>query len=267
MEQQNSQFEQASATPAAATTHESTEPTASWLQGFVDILSAPEDLAGRMVTYPARVIVFSLLLFAFSSVAVQYLYSLNDAIGQQMFSMQSSRLEEMAKKMRWSDNQLEEQLDNIRAALKFSFVKNLGIGIPITLVSTFLFGGMFWILQRLFNAEPPPLVIIVALASYGMSITVVGMIATGLMQFAGNSLVVAPSAAFLAQPINDHPLLFQFLSGLTLFTVWEYLAVGVVVARHVRMSRTQGLAFGATALIIRSIVFGGVPWIISLVTG
>ncbi len=231
-----------------------------WLQGFVDIITNPEDLALRVVQSPARTIVCAILLFAFSMVIIQYLQAANDGIRQQNFTLQSQFIEKRMVKAGLTENQIEEQMDKVREGLNFSFVRALGIGIPFGLISVFIFGTMFWILQRLFNSEPPPAFAIIALVSYGTSITALGILLTGLMQYAGNSLYMSPTLAFLAQPIAEHPLLYQFLVGISIFTLWEYAVVGIVVARHVGMSRNQGLAFATAALTFRCLVLGLIPW-------
>jgi hypothetical protein len=229
-----------------------------WLQGFVDIITAPDELAMRLVRSSGRVVAFAVLLYTFVGVGVQYLHSINDGIRGEMYSMQAASIEKIAAKQGLKDSQVDEMLEDMKKNLDFSAVRNFAIMFPLAFLGVVLIGWLFWLMQRLFNAEPPPAFAIIGLAAYGTSITALGLLLGGLMQFAGNSLAVAPTLAFIARPIQDNAGLFQFLSSFSLFTVWEYLVVGIVVARHVGMSRNHGLAFGGAVLALR-LLLGAIP--------
>ena len=239
---------------------------ASWLQGFLDIITAPEELAPRLITHPARVVIFAALLLTFVSTGVQYLYSINDGIRREMYEMQASGLVKMAEKQGVAEAQIEEQLEKIREQQNFSLPRTLGVSLIFTLLTVFLFGFLYWILQRLFNSEPPPAMVIVALANYGASIACLGALVTALMQFFGNSIGSSPSPTLFINAAED-PYLLQFLGRLNPFTVWEYIVVGIVVARHVGLSRGQGIGVGATALGITLIITGGFAWAMSALMG
>lgn len=243
------------------------EPEATnWLSGFIDILTAPSELALRRVVYPARVIVFSALLITFAATLVQFLYSRNDTIRNQMFAMQARGLEKMAEKQGVSEKQVEEQLDQLRKQQEFSLPKTLGVSLVFTLLSAFLYGLLFWVLQRLFNSEPPPVSIIIALANYTASIAVIGTLITAFMQYGANSIATSPSPTLFINA-EESPYLLQFLGRINPFTIWEYLVAGFVVARHVGMSKTQGFAIGATALIITLMLTGGFAYAMSSLVG
>lgn len=241
-------------------------PRYSWLQGFVDIITSPVELALRHVVYPARVLVFAVLLYTFVGTAVQYLYSINDGIRAELYEIQASATEKVATKQGLSDSETEKMLEDIKKNLDFSPVRAIGFTLPLAFLGMILFGWLYWLMQRLFNPEPPPVIAIIGLASYGTSITALGSLLSGLMQFAANTTLAAPTLAFLARPLAEHASLYQFLSTFSLFTLWEYLVVGVVVARHVGMSNNQGLAIGATVLIIR-LLLGLIPWAIGKAFG
>ncbi|MCU0425948.1 MAG: YIP1 family protein [Candidatus Kapabacteria bacterium] len=247
--------EQFSTSPDKASNDEASETT-SWLSGFVDIITAPAELALRHVVYPARVIVFAALLSTFAATFVQFLYSKNDAIQDQMYAMQARGFEKMAQKQGVAEGQIEEQLDKLRKEQEFSLPKTLGVSLIFTLLSVFLYGLLFWILQRLFNSEPPPVSVIVALTNYTASISVIGFIITAFMQYAANSIATSPSPTLFINA-TENPYMLQFLGRINPFTIWEYLIAGFVVARHVGMSKTQGYAIGATALVITLMLTGG----------
>jgi hypothetical protein len=251
-----SEQEQTPQPPIESSTNEpaTEESRYAWLQGFVDIITAPEDLARRLVRSPGRVVAFAVLLYTFVGVGVQYLHSINDGIRGEMYTMQAASIEKIAAKQGLKDSQVDEMLENTKKNLDFSATRNIAIMFPFAFLGVVLIGWLFWLVQRLFNSEPPPAFAIIGLAAYGTSISALGAVLSGLMQFAGNSLVVAPTLAFLALPIQDNAGVFQFLSTFSLFTVWEYLVVGIVVARHVGMSRNQGLTFGGAVLAIRLLI-------------
>jgi Yip1 domain len=228
----------------------------SWLAGFVDVLTAPETLALRRVTNPGRVIALAALLITFASVGVQYLYSVNDGIRGQMYTMQAKSVEKIARKQGVSDAQIEQQLDAIRERQTFSFVQTLGVSLIFAMLGVFLFGLLFWIMQRLFNSEPPPVAVIIGLVNYTASIAVLGAVLMAFMQFAANSITASPSPAFFVNAV-ENPYLMQFLSRINPFSIWEYVVAGILTARHVGMSRTHGIAIGATAFAIVLIITGG----------
>lgn len=240
--------------------------TTSWLSGFVDIITAPAELALRRVVYPARVIVFSALLITFAATLVQFLYSKNNAIRDQMFAMQARGLEKMAQKQGIAEGQIEEQLEQLRKQQEFSLPKTLGVSLVFTLLSAFLYGLLFWVLQRLFNSEPPPVSVIVALANYTASIALIGTLITAFMQYGANSIATSPSPTLFINAV-DSPYLLQFLGRINPFTIWEYLVAGFVVGRHVGMSKTQGFAIGITALIITLMLTGGFAYAMSSFLG
>jgi hypothetical protein len=232
-----------------------------WLAGFVDILTVPEELALRLVRYPARIIAFASLLITFVSVGATYLYSINGGISEQMYRMQAETVERVMRKQGVADGQIEKELDNIRERLAFSFVRTMGISIIYVMISLFLFGFLFWILQRLFNSEPPPVLVIIGLANYGAAISSIGIIVTCLIQFATNSVMTSLSpTVFMSLENMSNPAMVQFWARVNPFTIWEYLVVGIVVARHVGMSRVQGIGIGATALVIVLSFTGAFAW-------
>jgi hypothetical protein len=242
------------------------ESRLSWLSGFLDIITAPGELALRRVAYPARVIVMAALLLTFASTFVQYLYSVNDNIRQQMFTMQARGFEKMAKKQGMAEGQIDEQMDKLKKQQDFSLPKTLGVSLIFTLLSVFIYGFLFWILQRLFNSEPPPAAVIIALANYTASIALLGYVVTGLMQFAANSIAASPSPTLFIDAAES-PYLLQFLGRINPFTIWEYIIAGIVIAKHVGMSRTQGIGIGATALAITLMLTGGFAWAMSSFMG
>jgi hypothetical protein len=240
----------------------------SWLAGFVDILTDPTALALRLVRFPARIIAFASLLITFVSVGASYVYSTNGGISEQMYKMQAETVERVMRKQGVADGQIEQELDKIRERLQFSFVRTMGISIIYVMISLFLFGFLFWMLQRLFNSEPPPVLIVIGLANYGASISALGIIATCLMQFASNSLMISLSpTAFMSLENMTNPAMVQFWARLNPFTIWEYVVVGIVVARHVGMSRTQGIGIGATALVIVLSFTGAFAWMSGKLVG
>jgi hypothetical protein len=183
----------------------------SWLGGFVDILTDPENLALRLVRFPARIIAFASLLITFVSVGASYVYSTNGGISEQMYKMQAETVERVMRKQGVADGQIEQELDKIRERMQFSFVRTAGISIIYVMISLFLFGFLFWVMQRLFNSEPPPVLVVIGLANYGASISALGIIVTCIIQFASNSLMMSLSpTAFMSLENMTNPAMVQF---------------------------------------------------------
>lgn len=231
----------------------------SWLQGFLDIITSPQELALRYVQSPGRIIAFASLLLTLVTVGATYMYSINDGISTQMYTMQAQTVERIMRKQGVAEGQIEKELDNVRERLQFSLVRTLGVSIIFVMISIFLYGFLFWILQRLFNSEPPPALVIIGLVNYTASIAALGIVVNCLIQFASNSMYISLSpAAFMN--VSDNPSMLQFYGRINPFTIWEYLIAGVVTARHVGMSRSQGLGIGVTALVIVLMFTGAFAW-------
>lgn len=239
----------------------------SWLRGFIDIITDPAELALRRVMYPVKIISFAILLYALAGVGITYLQLSNEVLREQRTALTEKPMVQRMQKMNVPESKIEEQVEVLRENMKFSFVRTLGISVVIGVLAIFILGSIFWILQRLFNPEPPPFSVIVSLYAYSASLTVLGALLTGLLQYAGNSLVIAPNLSFLATPMSENPNLFQFLEPITLFTVWEYIVVGWIVARHVGMSGQKGIMFGVTAFLIRCCILGGGLYMVSQIFG
>jgi hypothetical protein len=246
--------------------HEQEPQPFAAFQGFVEIITAPEELAMRRVFYPMRTISVAVLLLALTFALMQYLYSANDGISSEMYAVQKASIEKVAAKAKMTSGQLDEALDSIEAQLKFSLARGLGIGIVYGMVAVVVAGALFWMIQRLFNSEPPPMIVIVALTSFGSTLTALAQVVTVLVQFAGNSMRIAPSLGFLADPRSDGQL-FQMLSQVNFLSIAAYAVVGIVVARHVGMSRGQGVSIGVAVFFIRTFFTAGVPFIFAKVAG
>jgi hypothetical protein len=86
------------------------------------------------------------------------------------------------------------------------------------------------------------------------------------MQFAANSIAASPSPTLFIDAAES-PYLLQFLGRINPFTIWEYIIAGIVIAKHVGMSRTQGIGIGATALAITLMLTGCFAWAMSSFMG
>lgn len=250
-----------------ASEHQQSAGQYSWLRGFVDIITDPEELASRRVLYPVKVISFAILLYALAGVGITYLQLSNDVLREQRTIMVVKPMESRLQRAGVPESKIEEQVEALRDNMQFQFVRTLGISVVSGVIAIFVLGSIFWILQRLFNPEPPPFSVIVSLYSYSTSLTFLGYMITGLLQYAGNSLVMAPNLSFLAMPMAEHANVFQFLEALTIFTIWEYIVVGWVVGRHIGMSRQKGMMIGATALLIRCCILGGGVYMVTALFG
>jgi hypothetical protein len=238
----------------------------SWISGFIDIITAPEELAMRYVRFPGRIIALASLLLTFVSVGATYLYSINDGISAQMYTMQAQTVERIMRKQGVAEGQIEQELDKIKKQLEFSLVRTLGVSIIFVMISMFLYGLLFWILQRLFNSEPPPTLAIIGLVNYTASIAALGIVVNCLIQFATNSMFNSLSpTAFL--DVSGNAAMVQFWGRVNPFTFWEYIVAGIVTARHVGMSRTQGIGIGVTGLVIVLMFTGVFAWASSSLFG
>jgi hypothetical protein len=85
------------------------------------------------------------------------------------------------------------------------------------------------------------------------------------MQYAGNSMTFSPSLAMLAEPVHENLVAFAIYARINLFTIWEYIAIGLAVSSHVRLSKSQGLTFGLIAYGLVTAVVSAFSYVTAMV--
>jgi hypothetical protein len=244
--------------------HESSE--SSWIAGFTDIIIAPQELAVRRIDHPMRPFFFATLLSTLAVVIVSFLMSSNDILRQQLYDLQWSPTEKVLRAKGVPDSKIEEISDEMRKGLDFSLIRAIGGGFARSLVSISLMGVLLWVMIRLFQSEPPPTSVIIGMASYGTTISALGTVLMCLGQFSMNNLhaVPSPSAFINAQ---EHSALYLAGSMFNVFSVWEYLVVGMVCGLHARLSARQGMIYGFILLCLNASIVGGFTWMWGKIMG
>lgn len=238
----------------------------SWMAGFVDIITAPQELALRRVEHPMRPFFFATLLSTLAVVIVSFLMSSNDILRQQLYDLQWRPTEKILRAKNVPDSKIEEIAEDMRKGGDFSAVRAIGGGFAKSLISISLMGAFLWIMIRLFQSEPPPTSVIIGLASYGTTISAVGTVLMCLGQFAMNSLYAVPAPAALIDAA-EHGALYLSASMFNVFSIWEYLVVGMVCGLHARLSAKQGLMYGFILLCINAGLIGGFTWMWGKIMG
>lgn len=224
----------------------------TWLQGFIKILHTPSSIGTFAMVSPFRSIVFGVLLWVLASVTTQFITLSMPQLQKQQTQMQENDIRALGRSAHIDEDDLEEQVQDVRSKLDkgFSPTGTIAWALLYGFASTFVVGSLFWVLQRLFNSEPPPYLATIAVSAYGLTISSIGSIVTVALQAITGSIFASPSLAFLAAPIeNSLSIFYTFLTKLNVFTVWEYLAVGIAVATHAGLVRKFGFIFGAVAFL------------------
>lgn len=224
----------------------------SLFSGFIDIFSAPWEIGRRAIQSPMKIVLFAILLEALSITAVSYFYSASPGIRKESYAMQAKMIDKMAQNPNFPKEKLSEQYENIEKQLDFNPTRSLGMGILTGGAVIFGLGLLLWISHRMFTGEPLGFLHLIALVSYGSSISVVGNLIGALMQFFGDSMRIAPGLGFLAPP-DDFGLL-GLLSRINVFTIWFYAAVGMVIASAAALPKKtgytiSGIVYGFTVLV------------------
>jgi hypothetical protein len=229
-----------------------------WLRGFIKILYAPVEVGQMSIPSPIRPILFGVLIWVVAALASEAIMSTNPVLVQQQTVMAENDVRALGRAGRIDEETLDRQIEENRPKTKQSIPWSLSIARSVLygFISVFGVGILFWVLQRLFNAEPPSVLSIVTIVAYGFSIDGIDAIARAIMMTATGSVFATPSLAFLVAPYTTAlSLVYTLLSKLNIFTMWEYLVLGLAVAAHVKMPRKFGFLFGIAAFII---VYGAI---------
>lgn len=235
----------------------------SWIRGFIDIFSDIGAAAHIYLPKPFKAIAFAVAIFSIAIIASEYVRFENVVLVDQLIEQRTQIIYDLVESGAIAESQVDDLVDKVQAQIETSRNFTPGVALLFAVFHVVYFGIVFWILQRLFNADSPPWSVIAAVASYGMSIAAVGVVVSALMQSAAGSIYVTPSLTLVIDTTDDFRL-YDFLTRLDLFTIWEFLAVGVVVARHVGFTTQRGLLFGAAALCISAAFLAAVSFIPSM---
>jgi hypothetical protein len=223
------------------------EESVSVFSGFIDMFTSPWEVGKRQIRSFFGVLPIAVLLEVVAIVSTSYFNTANPAIRQESYQLGTQSFEKLAANPKFPKEKLPEMYAEVEKSLNFNLTKTLGIGIVLTILVIFILTILFWICHRMFTAEPINFVHLVGLVSYGSAISAVGTLVTGLMQFFGNSLLIAPNLGFVAG-LSDAGM-YMVLSRINIFTVWYYAVIGVAIASAAGLSRKQGYMVGG-------IVFG-----------
>jgi len=221
------------------------EESASLFSGFIDMFTLPWEVGKRAMSSVLKVLLMAILLETIVVAGISYFYSASPGVRQEMFQMQTQVIDKMAKGPNFPKEKLPEMYADIEKGLDFNPTKSIGIGLLTAAFSVFGLGILFWICHRIFTAEPINFMRLVGLVSYGAAISALGNLITGLMQFFGNSMLIAPNLGFLVG-VGDAGM-FGVLSRVNIFTIWYYIAVGIAIASAAGLSKERGYTIGGIA--------------------
>lgn len=252
--------------PPVGHSPESPTPARMWMSGFLKILYAPAQVGRMVITSPMRPVLFGILLAALATLASEVIMTTNPTLVKQQVTMADNDIRALGRVGKSDEETINKEIQKNRQKTQqnipwpFSVLRSLAYGF----VSVFAVGLLLWFLQRLFNAEPPPVLSIVAIVAYGFSIDSIDAIARAVMMAVTGSVFATPSLAFLVAPSSTAlGLIYTLLSKLNIFTVWEYIALGLAVSAHVGMPRKFGVLFGTATFLI---VYGAIATVAMIYT-
>lgn len=225
------------------------ESDTSWASGFIEIIVSPVAAGIKTFYRPFAPFFLALVLWAIAAFVQSTVPALNPNYVESIKQMQISALTKMKDKMPAS--MYKERVDEVRESPMpkphTSVMMALGLGaIAILFVS-----ALFWVGQRTINPEDVSFFGLMAVVSYGSSISVLGVIAASIgMYFSGSMVDYFSVSQFFS--MMDNPVAYFVSSRLSLFVIWEYIALGFAVGRFSGLSSAQGLAIGVVVYFIMS---------------
>lgn len=146
------------------------------------------------------------------------------------------------------------------------FTAILGGALTVTIVSTAALAGFFLIVTRFMTNAP---------VTYGMAIVAVA--SSALVQCLDLSLSSAGHIIFhtaraglhagaFISPIES-PMLFTWLQRISLFSLWQYVAIAIALTTWGGLHQRFGLVVGFIVWIVTRLIFGAltlVTWVVSL---
>lgn len=226
----------------------------AWLRGFIAIFFSPENVGRSATPYVGRVLVCAALLWAAATVSDQYLMIAHSGLRSQTEYVAANDLRALGKSVGLSQERIQREVQEItkpKVVQANQLPTWLAWSIVYSFVSMTILSILYWVLVRLFNPEPPSVAAIASTVAYGSSIAALGLVVIGISKFLTGSIFGSPSLAFLSAPLSKtHMLVHTLLTKLNIFTVWEYIAVGIAVAARAGMGWRWGIIFSAVAFLI-----------------
>lgn len=215
------------------------QPLRPWLNGFLEIWTGKGRTLKANTTQWRKIASTGLLIWIVLSTVSSYISSKSDGIRADNITLMK-----VGKSPNPSDNeqtpvkssqQPSFSLKELEQLLSFSLITGF--------VNLFSISFLFWASYALIGGGVT-FRVAVAGTGYSMAILSVESLVTALMQFAGNSLRVAPNAGFLVS-LNEHPWLFGFFTIISVFSMWQYAVLGLTLAYVARYRPKVGLTVGA----------------------
>ena len=156
-----------------------------------------------------------------------------------------------------------EQVDLSSSQRRFTAV--LGGALMNAIISTVVLGVMFWILLRFMTDQPISYLTALAGVSAMSGIDVVKSIAMTPLHLLTHSNRIGLHAGIFTDP-SSHPFLFAWLQRFDVFSLWQYLAIGAVLAISAHLHHRYGLVVGGVVFLIVQLLFGGltlVAWVVA----
>lgn len=223
----------------------------SWLYVFIEIW------AGKGLTLKAnlferrKIAATGLLFYIMAHVFSLYLYSASSGI-----RADNQALLQAAAANAPVDN---PTLKNSHNLLDFSITGAVQSGVFESFKSLILISFLFWVCFVLIGGGVPFGAAIAGTGS-SLAISAVGLAISSLIQFAAGSMRFALNAGIIVVP-SSYPWLYGFLTNISVFSAWQYIAIGMALAYTARYRPKVGLFIGIFAYLIMLGIAGGMSWL------
>lgn len=247
--------------PIEEPTFESEEK--DWTQGFFSIMTSPSTTGLIPQFRPMKTIFTGTLIYALCYIVVALLYSMSDPIRHQNYELATRPIIKMAEKGNIPQEQVDKILEEAKNNLEFKPASAIGVGLFMGISSIMFIGLLFWIFQRMFNANYVPVLAIAGVSGYGAMISGIGLLINGLIQFFTSSFYTTVSLGVLVNPLENFAV-YSTLANIDPFSIWKYIAIGIAVAVHTGQPQQRGVIFGLSIFVIVVAILGGFSWVGSL---
>jgi hypothetical protein len=222
----------------------------SLMTRITNVFTSPSELYTEVAANPVKTsswlvpLLISIIIALISIVAI---YS-NDTLRNQIYEMQSKRMEQMVQEGRMTQEQSNAAVEGMQNTGFGMFLLFGGVSVLFMIVISFFVAALFlWLTSKIglkFSGKYAKILEIYGLASF---IGILGGIITILLMFVLDSMYAAPSPTiFMLNSFDTTNKAHIILAQLNIFTIWQTGIIGLGISKVTNKSIGTGLgvAFG-----------------------
>jgi hypothetical protein len=222
-------------------------PTISFSDIIVNVFASPVEAYEGIRTSPSRgsVWIVPLLVTFVLTIGYTVMMFTNDSIKNQIIEQQRERMQEQVQAGKIPQEQADRMLEGMEKGTGMMIAFGI-VGAVIMISVTLFVGALFlWLIGKLALKADAGYGKYLELWGSSMWIGMLGLVVTGLLLMAFNSMYASPSAA-LAVLSNYSPKnsIHRLLTSLNVFSMWQMVVVGIGLSKF--SGKSLGTGIGAS---------------------